>query len=85
MEGLAMGCPAVMTDMVSESFPLRSESVLLYPKGDLESAMNMLSDALSMDDTAHLQLKESTFARSIPYDWKDIALRTLNIYQTITK
>jgi glycosyltransferase involved in cell wall biosynthesis len=85
IEGLAMGCPAVMTDVMSENFPLRSESVLLYAKGDLQSAINQVDSLVQASDPAHMELKESTFARSIPYDWKEIALKTMKIYQKVTK
>lgn len=81
MEGLAIGCPAVMTDVVSPDFPLRSESVRLYKTGQLDSAMICLDDILNLNEEQYLALKESTFARSIPFDWKEIATRTLKVYQ----
>lgn len=85
MEGLAMGCPAVMTDVVSDSFPLKSDSVLLHAKSDSLDAVQCISRIMDLDESAYGALRKKTFEISFGYDWKAIAEKTLKVYKSVCK
>ncbi|MBL7943067.1 MAG: glycosyltransferase family 4 protein [Flavobacteriales bacterium] len=82
MEGLAMGCPAVMTDVVSDGFPLRTDSVLLHARSDRQDAVRCLKLMLEMPDASYSELRKKTFELSSGYDWKSVAARTLEVYKS---
>jgi glycosyltransferase involved in cell wall biosynthesis len=83
MEGLAMGCPAVMTDVVSAGFPLRGNSVLLHARADRDDAIRCIRSIVDMDDAQYALLRKNTFELSSGYDWKSVAARTLEVYKSV--
>jgi glycosyltransferase involved in cell wall biosynthesis len=85
MEGLAMGCPVVMTDVVSQKFPLISESLKLYRPGDADQAIELIDSYCALDKDAFAILKQNTFAMSLPYDWAEIARQTMDVYKELVK
>ena len=83
MDGFALGCPLVATDLGMTEYNDHRDIVSLYEKDTVESAKKLLTSFLnkSLENKRELRKKSHQFARG--YTWKEIARQTVELYKKV--
>lgn len=81
LEGLSLGCPLLMTDVVSDEFPFKGEFVDLYEPGNVNQIMFHLRKYIGFSYQKHEDLKSRAIAFSFNFSWHAIAEKTKEIYE----
>ena len=83
MESLAMGCPVVMSNVVSDNFPFKSEALFLYDKLNLQEAINKIDYIMSLEENEYQYLREQASFSIKDFDWSQIVKRTKEVYNKV--
>ncbi|MFT4661109.1 MAG: glycosyltransferase involved in cell wall biosynthesis [Patiriisocius sp.] len=83
MDGFALGCPLVATDLGMTEYKDHADIVTLYDKGDLNSTKRSLSLFLdkSLEEKIETRKNCRNFAQG--FTWQEIARRTVELYNKV--
>lgn len=83
MDGLALGCPLVITETEGSSLVDTDEIVVSYPRGDVGGAVSSLCLFLENSLEQKHVIRQRCHDYSQQFDWIEIASRTLNLYHQV--
>ncbi|MCH7535963.1 MAG: glycosyltransferase [Bacteroidetes bacterium] len=83
LEGFAMGCPTVMSNIVGNNFPFKSQALSLFDKTRVESAVEAINRVFSLSEEDYKALRNEAIKVVDNFDWAEIANRTKEVYKKI--
>lgn len=83
MDGLALGCPLVITETEGSTLTDTDRIVVSYPRGDVDQARSSLSVFLENTDEQKSALRQQCHDYAQQFDWKEIASRTVDLYKKV--
>jgi glycosyltransferase involved in cell wall biosynthesis len=83
LQGLALGCPAVMTNINADEFYSEPEIISLYKKDNMLDCVEKMNNILNKP----LKLKKKTKLNANKYanqfSWQTVATKTIELYKTL--
>lgn len=83
VQGLALGCPLVLTDINAEQYQNEEPVITLYQKGDVKDCVTKLSAILNLSDEDLDVLKNKAHLYSHEFSWEEVANKTIKIYNQL--
>jgi len=83
MEGIALGCPIVMTNVINDKNFSDVDFISFYRHNDLSHAAELLNRYMEMDEKSFVYIRNKAIDYSKQFDWENIANKTLEIYRSV--
>jgi len=83
LQGLVLGCPVLMTNVISDEFPFKGKFASFYEKDNFENCIQGINEFSNLNEKENLIVEESAIAVAKKYDWEQIAKRTKEIYKSV--
>ncbi len=83
LQGLALGCPTLITDLNSDYPVEEKEVVFYYKKGDVEACIQQINEIGHLSAEKRRRLQQSANAYANQFSWKEIAQKTYNLYKKV--
>lgn len=83
MESLAMGCHAVMSNVVSNSFPFKSEALSLINGDEPALYTKKILEVFELSESQYNSFAHKGQESVKPYDWQQVANKTKEVYKEL--
>ena len=83
MDGLALGCPLVITDIGSSAYAQVDDIVKGYAQSDVSDALAQINSFINLPPSIRQDTRKACHVYAQQFDWKIIAERTLALYQQV--
>ena len=83
IEGIALGCPVVMSNVVNEKSFIDEDFVSFYTKNNVNEATVAINGFMKMDRKSFIDVRKHAIDFSKQFDWESIANKTLDIYRSV--
>ena len=81
LEGFSLGCPLIMTNVVSQEYPFRKSFTQFYDKGDVDRVIEILGKHVSISAEEISKNKKQIIDYAQQFSWESIARKTIEIYE----
>lgn len=83
IEGIALGCPVVMSNVVDKKTFANGDFISFYNKHDMNDAGRALNGFMEKDKQSFMEIRSHSINFSKQFDWENIANKTLEIYRSV--
>ncbi len=85
LQGLALGCPVVMTNINADEFCNENEIISLYEKDNLMDCFDKMNSFANMpvNIKKNIHVKANQYANQ--FSWEYVATKTIELYKSIIK
>jgi glycosyltransferase involved in cell wall biosynthesis len=83
LQGLVLGCPLLMTNVVSDEFPFKGKFASFYEKDNFTNCIQEIKYFSSIAENESLIIEKSAISIAKKFDWEQIAIRTEEIYKSV--
>ena len=83
LQGLALGCPLVLTGIDASQFHGNEGVIELYETKSIESAIERLRHFIALDAAESIITKEGCFKYANDHSWESIALQTQQVFNLV--
>lgn len=83
LQGLAYGCPLVLTDVNAEEFKSENDIVKLYKKGSVEDCVNKMNELLGLSQEEFAACKKKAHLFANRFSWEEVAKKTIDVYKLV--
>ena len=83
LQGLALGCPTLITDLGYKEAGDLDDFVIYYEKGNLTDCMNKINVVANYSDSERKLAEQKANMFANQFSWQEIANKTMNLYKTL--
>jgi glycosyltransferase involved in cell wall biosynthesis len=83
IQGMALGCPLVITDLGENSMLNHNLSISVYKKGNVADCVQKIQKVLDLPVEKLLELKHLANSYASSYSWEKIAKKTIELYKQV--
>jgi glycosyltransferase involved in cell wall biosynthesis len=83
LQGLALGCPTLITDLGHKETGNIDDFILYYDMGNVSDCINKINEIAGFSESKRKLSEEKANAFSNQFSWQEIANKTMNLYKTL--